>query len=95
MEGPENLARYYRQLQEERRPEDGSRWLLLIKELRATHSCGIYEAESLALRQPAWKRWVERQINSDPQCAKMARSHIGYNGDRALIAEENGKLIVR
>jgi hypothetical protein len=79
MEDPSDLAGDYRQLREERSPEDRSRWLLLIKELRVTHNCSIYEAESLALLQPAWKRWVERQIN----------------GDRALIADDNGKLTVR
>jgi hypothetical protein len=68
MEDPSDLAGDYRQLREERSPE-----------LRVTHNCSIYEAESLALLQPAWKRWVERQIN----------------GDRALIADDNGKLTVR
>ncbi|MCW2390169.1 hypothetical protein M2333_003215 [Sphingobium sp. B11D3B] len=95
MESPEDRVDYDRQPPEEGIPKDRSRWLLLIKEMRAAHSCGIYEAECRALQQPAWKRWVARQINHDAECAKMARSHIRYNGDKALIAEDNGKLIVR
>jgi hypothetical protein len=90
----EEPAAYYRRLRTERGPEDRSRWALLIKELRLTHGCSIYEAEKLALAQPVWKRWVERQITHDFRCARMARSHIRYNGDRALIAEENGRLII-
>lgn len=95
MKNPATLAAQYREMREARGSDDRSRWLLLIKELRATHQCSIYEAERLALLQPAWRRWVERQINSDRECAKMARNHIRYNGDHALIAEDDGKLIVR
>ena len=63
---PQALAQYYRDMREARRPGDPSRWILLIKELRVTHGCGILDAERIALSQPNWRRWVEQRINSDP-----------------------------
>ncbi|KPF69807.1 hypothetical protein IP88_11530 [alpha proteobacterium AAP81b] len=95
MNGSEDQARFYRKLREERRPHDRQRWILLIKELRAMHGCGIYDAERIALQNPIWKRWVEHKINHDLRCAKMARSHVRHNGDAALLVDNDGKLTVR
>ena len=95
MNESEDQARLYRQLREARGPHDRQRWILLIKELRVTHDCGIHDAERIALCDPVWQRWAERQINADPRCAKMARSHIRINGDNALIVETDGTLRVR
>lgn len=83
MDSPDNLA------------DDQNRWILFIKELRATHDCGILDAERMALSYPHWKRWVERRINGDPQCRQMARHHMHYNGDASLIIEESGALLIR
>ncbi|PZU59298.1 MAG: hypothetical protein DI547_06715 [Sphingobium sp.] len=74
---------------------DRNQWILHIKELRERHGCGILEAEEVALTDPHWRRWVERQINSDEQCRRMALSHIRYNGDAALIEPRGDKLVVR
>jgi hypothetical protein len=95
MNRSEDRAEFYRQLREERSPDDRQRWILLIKELRAEHGCSIYDAERIALLNPIWKRWVERQINNDRRCAKMARYHIRHNGDAALLVEYEEKLTVR
>lgn len=95
MTDSEDQARFYRRLHEELSTDDRQRWILLIKELRVTNGCSIYDAERIALLNPIWKRWVERQINSDPQCKKMARYHIRHNGDAALLVENEGQLTVR
>ena len=71
------------------------RWIKLIKTLREERGVDIYEAEQLALEQPEWRRWVERQINSDPQCRKMALRHIGHHGPAALVIQAEGSLKVR
>jgi len=44
------------------------------------HGCDIAEAERIALADPAWRRWVERQINTDIECRRMAQCHIRYRG---------------
>jgi hypothetical protein len=95
MDERESQAQFYRQLRDEPGPNDRQRWILLIKELRVTHNCSIHDAERIALLDPIWKRWVERQINSDPQCKKMARYHIRHNGDAALLIENEERLTVR
>jgi hypothetical protein len=45
--------------------EDRNRWILLIKELRIEHNASIFDAERIALSDPQWRRWVERQIKTD------------------------------
>lgn len=72
-----------------------SRWILHIKELRAAHDVSIFEAEKIALADPAWQRWVERQIVSDEQCRRMALRHIRDHGDAALIGRDGTRLFVR
>lgn len=74
---------------------DRNQWILHIKELREQRGVGIFEAEQLALAEPHWRRWVERQINSDERCRRMAVSHIRYNGDAALIERRGDTLVVR
>jgi len=61
------------------------RWIVLIKRLRVEHDVSILEAERIALSNPALKRWVEKQINSEQQCRKQALAHIRYNGEHSLI----------
>jgi len=60
--------------------EERSRWISHIKQLRQERSVGLFEAERMALAQPEWRRWMERQINSDIRCRKVARSHMQIYG---------------
>lgn len=78
-----------------RRMEDRSRWIVLIKNLRVEHSCGIIDAERIALADPAWRRWVERQINNDKTCRRMVLRHIRYNGEGSLLGDDGDALRVR
>ena len=71
------------------------RWILHIKELRIQHAVSILEAERLALADEHWRRWVERQINSDDRCRRMALRHIRDNADEALIYKLGDRLEVR
>ena len=71
------------------------RWILHIKELRAAHGVSILEAEKLALADTTWRRWVERRIMTDQSCNRMARQHIRYNGDDALIGKDGERVFVR
>ena len=75
--------------------EDRNRWIMLIKDLRVEHDASIVDAERIALTDPAWRRWVERQINGDKQCRRMALSHIRYNGEMSLIERDGDMLKVR
>jgi hypothetical protein len=95
MDDLEKWAADYRAMRETLAPDDRHRWILFIKELRATYGYSIEAAEQDALSQPVWRRWVERQINTDPRCEKMARYHIRHRAERALIREQDGKLIIR
>jgi hypothetical protein len=61
------------------------RWIVTLKRLRVEHSVSILDAERLALADPALRRWVERQINSEQECRKQALAHIRYNGENSLI----------
>ena len=74
---------------------DRDRWILHIKELRGQHDISILDAERLALANPQWRRWVERQINNDDRCRRMALTHIRYNGDQALIERKGDYLVIR
>ena len=75
--------------------EERTRWTSRIKQLRQEHGVGIFEAERIALAQPEWRRWVERQINSDIKCRKVARSHMHIHGPASLIYEDGDTLKVR
>lgn len=75
--------------------EDRDLWISLIKALRVEHDAGILGAERIALADPAWRRWVERQINSDTKCRRMALSHVRYNGEASLIERDGDRLKVR
>jgi hypothetical protein len=70
------------------------RWIRHIKELRGAYDVSIDDAEKLALTDASWRRWVERQINSDERCRHMALRHIRYNGDEALIRKSRDRLEV-
>ena len=75
--------------------DDRNDWIKEIKRLREQHGVSIFEAEALALGDPVWRRWVEKMINSDERCRRMAMSHIRYNGDAALIELDGDLLKVR
>lgn len=75
--------------------EDRKRWIGLIKDLRVEHDVGIIDAERIALADPAWRRWVERQINNDKACRRMALRHIRYNGGASLLVRDGDALRVR
>jgi hypothetical protein len=64
---------------------DRSRWLLLVKELRARHGLSILEAERLALSSRHRRQWVEKMINTHQECRKAALAHIRYNGEVSLL----------
>ena len=72
-----------------------NRWIRHIKQLRTENDIGLLEAERMALADPAWRRWVERQINTDGQCRRMALRHIRDRGDDALIQRAGDRLRVR
>jgi hypothetical protein len=74
---------------------DRNRWILLIKELRAEHGVSILAAERLALADARWRRWVDRKINTDPRCRRMALHHMRHNGADALIERDGERLNVR
>lgn len=74
---------------------DRMRWTAHIKALRAKHGVSLDEAHLLASRQPEWRRWVERQVNSDPRCRQMALRHIRHLGRGALLFEAGEMLRVR
>lgn len=71
---------------------DRNLWVLHIKKLRADHGVGLIEAERIALADPYWRRWVERQINTDNQCRRMALRHIRERGADALIERDGVQL---
>ena len=77
----------YRLLREESDDPDRN-WTLLIKELRATHECSIFEAERIALSDDRLRRWAQLSINTRPKCRKQALAHIRYNGENSLIQRE-------
>jgi hypothetical protein len=86
----EQIAKY----RELRRTTESAygRWLMLIKELRVTHDCGILEAERIALQNPHRRRWVERSINVHRECRKRALAHIRHNRERALIVRDGNSF---
>jgi hypothetical protein len=55
--------------------EERNRGIEEMKSLRATHGVSISEAEKMALADPAWRRWVERKINTDTRCRSAALSY--------------------
>jgi hypothetical protein len=75
--------------------EERNRWISHIKQLRHEHDVGLFEAERIALAEPEWRRWVERQINSDIKCRKAARSHMQMHGPASLIYQDGDALKVR
>ncbi|KQN37525.1 hypothetical protein ASG37_10815 [Sphingomonas sp. Leaf407] len=74
---------------------DRDRWILHLKDLRAAHGVSILDAERLALADPAWRRWVERQIVTDERCRRMGLKHIRYNREASLIGRDGDRLFVR
>lgn len=62
--------------------QDRMRWIIQIEQLREEHGVSIYEAERMALSSEEWRRWTERQINSDKQCRKMELFHIDRHGEK-------------
>ena len=75
--------------------EERHRWISYIKQLRQERDVGIFEAERIALARPEWRRWVERQINSDIACRKSARHHMQRHGPASLIYQDGDALKVR
>ncbi|TIX52142.1 hypothetical protein E5222_04625 [Alteraurantiacibacter aquimixticola] len=82
-------------MREARDPEDGMQWILFVKETRLRNGCSIEEAHQIAHRDLQWRRWVQRRINVDPQCRKMALRHIRDTGDGALIVKDGNRLRVK
>ena len=75
--------------------EERKRWTSHIKQLRQQHDIGVFEAERIALAEPAWRRWVERQINADAKCRKAARNHMQMHGRASLIYRDGDTLKIR
>jgi hypothetical protein len=74
---------------------DRNRWVRLIKQLRADYNASLPEAEKIALSNPEWRRWAERQINADRKCHRMAVNHIRCRGKESLLEEQDGLIRVR
>ena len=74
--------------------EDGD-WFRLIKSIRAQRGVGILEAEKIAVQEPKWRRWLERRINIDRKCRKLALYDMRLNGAESLICWEGERLVVR
>lgn len=72
--------------------EDRDPWTRNIKQLRLEHDIGLFEAERIVLADPRWRRWVERRINTDAQCRRMALAHIRGHGADALITMVGDRL---
>ncbi|PWJ87059.1 hypothetical protein C8D77_11942 [Mesorhizobium loti] len=75
--------------------EDRNRWILHIKEVRSRHGVSLLEAERIALSDPHWRRWVERQINADERCRKFARTHMAANRQASLVYRDGEVLKLR
>ena len=75
--------------------DERDRWISLIKGVRQEHGVSIYEAERIALAQPEWRRWVERQIGSDMRCRRMALRHLREHGKASLIERDGDTLKLR
>ncbi len=95
MQRDETPLQFYKRRRGELSPDDGNRWYLFIKELRVEHDCSLDEAHAIALADPIWRRWLERQINGNPQCRKSALWHMWYHSDAALIEQVQDRLQVR
>jgi len=67
-------------------------WFQAIKDIRAQHGCDILATERIGLSDPDWRRWVDAQINRDPDCRKMARRHMKSRGPASLIVVADGRL---
>lgn len=73
---------------------DGN-WFEMIKSIRAERGVSILDAEKLAVRDPKWRRWLERRINSDRKCQKLAFTDMRLNGRDSLICWVGDRLVVR
>lgn len=71
-----------------------NRWIHYVKDVRSDHAVDLSEAARIALADPAWRRWVEHQINTDEQCHRMAFRHIRESGPNALIEIDKDRLLV-
>lgn len=72
--------------------KDRDPWTRHIKHVRLEHDVALFDAERIVLADPRWRRWVERRINTDPQCRRMALAHIRVHGDDALITMVGDRL---
>ena len=70
-------------------------WIELMKTVRQIHDVSLDEATRLVLAHEGWRRWVDRRINSDPKCRKMAWAHMRHGGADALIEKEGDRFRVR
>ena len=75
--------------------EDRNRWILHIKEVRSRDGVSLLEAERIALSDPQWRRWVERQINTDERCRRFARTHMATNRQASLVYRDGKVLKLR
>jgi hypothetical protein len=73
----------------------GVGWIELIKTVRQIHHVSIFEAERRVLAHPGWRRWCNLRISIEPQCRKLAWSHMRYNGPDSLIEREGERFRVR
>ncbi len=73
--------------------DNRNRWINLIKRIRQEHGVGIFEAEKLALHEPEWRRWIDRQITV--HCRRMALRHIREHGLASLIEQSGDRLSIR
>ena len=74
--------------------KDRDPWTRRIKQVRFEHDVDLFEAERIVLADPRWRRWVERRINTDPQCRRVAIAHIRVRGADALIILVGDRLTI-
>jgi hypothetical protein len=64
------------------------------KLLKAERRRDITGVKRLALSDLVWRRWVERQINSNPECQRMAQRNIRNCRADELIEQEEDRLMM-
>jgi hypothetical protein len=75
------------------RPE--TRWIMLIKEIRAQRGCTIPEAQHVILANPVWRRWAAWRANGSVRCAKQAKLYIRDFQGLPWLAKEGDRFVPR
>jgi hypothetical protein len=82
-----------REIGQNEKPE--TRWIMLIKELRAMRGCSISEAKHAILSDPVWRRWAVYRANRSSLCAKEANWYIRDIGSNSFVTKDGSQFFVR